>query len=235
MLNPDVTSCIYLAHAPKDHKHLNPLLEKLWTAGFSIINLDGDNTVPETATSETASPAPLIAAADQLIFALSPRSANSTVCQRELKIALRLHKRIIPAVISELRGAPVPIPLSRLNYIFFTPPASYDLSFETLKKILLQDRTQLEEHAHFSTITLSWEQNNYTQQQLLSGQALERAEQWLAAAQDRTPAPTRLQREFIAASRQQENQNKKRHFIIVCGLLMLVLISGAYGAVLLLL
>lgn len=233
MFNTDVSSCLYLAHAPKDFNRLRPLLEKLWHAGFSTINLGDDKETVDHTTPESESPAALIAAADQMVFALSPRSANSPGCQREIDIALQLNKRITPVVITELNGAPVPIKLSRLDYIFFTPPTDFTLAFNALAKALMLDIQQVQEHMHFGAIALSWEQSDRNQQQLLTGAALKHAEQWLLSAHDRKPAPARLQREFIAASRQLENQRIKSNKTLLLGMMVLLIVSSAYGAVLL--
>ncbi len=236
MLNTDAISCIYLAHAPKDYKRLKPLLEKLWGSGFHIINLHEKHDTTRNPTTKPKPNAALIAAADQMLFALSPRSANTVECQHELEIAAGLNKRIIPAVIDELRGAPVPIALSRLNYIFFTPPTCYELSFDALTTALLLDIDKIREHAYFSASALSWEQSGQATHHLLSGKALEQAEQWLAAAQSsELIAATKLQQEFIATSRQHETQINKRYLTIILGVLALLLMSSAYGAALLLL
>ena len=61
----------------------------------------------------------LIRNADTVVFVLSPSSARSEICAREVGEAIRLRKRIIPVLSRPLDGASAPRQLADLNYIFF--------------------------------------------------------------------------------------------------------------------
>src|SRR5688500_17472550 len=56
--------------------------------------------------------------ADIFLFLLSPDSANSTVCQREIKHAAKNGKRLIPVVVRDPTADESPSELNELNWIF---------------------------------------------------------------------------------------------------------------------
>jgi hypothetical protein len=59
-----------------------------------------------------------VAAANALVFVLSPDSLASPVCTEELARALELNKRIIPVLRREIAGAPLPPELARSNWVY---------------------------------------------------------------------------------------------------------------------
>ena len=63
----------------------------------------------------------LIAAADSIVFVLTPKSAASKICQWEVEEAARLSKRILPVLAEPLGGAPAPKQLAALHYVRFDP------------------------------------------------------------------------------------------------------------------
>ena len=63
----------------------------------------------------------LIAAADTVVFLLSPSALQSKMCAWEIAESDRLSKRLLPVVIKPLGATPVPERFQELNYIFFYP------------------------------------------------------------------------------------------------------------------
>src|SRR5437660_4400808 len=60
----------------------------------------------------------LIAAADTVIFVLSPDAVASEICAREVAFAASLNKRFAPVVSRPVEDKGVPEALARLNFIF---------------------------------------------------------------------------------------------------------------------
>ncbi|NER51795.1 MAG: TIR domain-containing protein, partial [Symploca sp. SIO1A3] len=145
--------------------------------------------------------------ADNLLYLLSPDSVNSTYCQQELDLAVSLHKRIIPILVTETAEAQVPLALRGLQYIDLTDNVKeddYRLDESELLRILHQDEAYYREHKILLTKALKWQQQYSNPSILLRGYNLRSAEAWLKVAQKRTQhPPTALQREFIAESRRQ--------------------------------
>src|SRR5262249_26344140 len=61
----------------------------------------------------------LISQADTVIFVLSPNSVASKVCRDEVAYALKLSKRVFPAVIADINWALAPEGLIKLHGLFF--------------------------------------------------------------------------------------------------------------------
>ena len=60
----------------------------------------------------------LIAAADTVVFTVSPDSVASSICAWELEESARLGKRVIPVVVRRIADADAPPALGRLNLVF---------------------------------------------------------------------------------------------------------------------
>src|SRR5919202_1951329 len=145
--------------------------------------------------------------ADNLVFLLSPDSVNSTYCQRELDLAVSLHKRIIPVLVRSTEPNQVPSVLPELQYIDLTENVledDYLLDESQLSKILHEDAAYYNEHKVLLTKALKWKRQHENPSILLRGYNLRSAETWLKVAQKRTQhPPTLLQEEFIAESLRQ--------------------------------
>src|SRR5215831_9733800 len=78
-----------------------------------------------------------IEGANAFICILSPSYLESEYCLMELKQALNLKKRIIPVVLTKFDPLPPPDGIGQINWVYFTPHAGQENSFElALPKVI---------------------------------------------------------------------------------------------------
>lgn len=163
---------------------------------------------------------PAIDAADTFLFIISPNSAASEYCLKELERALQLNKRLIPILRRETNSDRVHPKLRALNWIF----ATHDEDFETAGQMLMEtlragDQDYLQMHTRLIRRALDWEKKGRTNSYLLTGAGIIEAENWLTGGVGKQPSPTTLHAEFIAASRRVANRRQR------------TLLAGAFVAV----
>ena len=117
--------------------------QQLVDAGFEAY-LDLQDILPTEPWRERLGA--LIAAADAVIFLITPDSCASAVCDWEVNEAERLEKRIVPVVIRDTAEEKVPGRLRRLNYIFMRSPEEEPAGYRKLFAALLVDIEWVREH-----------------------------------------------------------------------------------------
>jgi hypothetical protein len=170
--------------------------------------------------------------ADAFIAVLSPEYLESEYCTLELKEAVRLNKRIVPLVLEKIEIAPAGI--GHINWIYFTPHAgqenTFDESFPKVIQALEADNEHTRQHTAFLVRARDWEKKEKNPSYLLKGKEIEAAEHWLAAAVSKNPIPAELHSRYILASRQQQRKQQQQ-FMAVIGLLMVIAAIAAIFAV----
>ena len=106
---------VFVSYSRKDLAFAQTLVGGLTTCGFDAF-LDRTDIAPGEPWKERL--AGLIAAADTVVFAISPDSIPSPICTWELEESASLGKRLIPVVARRISDAEAPPLLSRLNWIF---------------------------------------------------------------------------------------------------------------------
>ena len=161
----------------------------------------------------------LILEADSVIFVLSPASAASDECKREVETALSLSKRIVPALIAPLGKADPPGPMRDLNYVYFYPdPAVPDSGFGKglgiLVDALTQDLDWVRDHTRLIEIAERWNTGRPVDL-LLRGTELAAFRDWRRNRPASAPVLTPLQTEFLNASeaKEREDQDAERRQI----------------------
>jgi WD40 repeat protein len=145
--------------------------------------------------------------ADNVLFVMSPAALQSEYCQRELDLALQLHKRIIIVLAAPVEGNQIPVALRNRQYIDLTDNQSdADLvkDEDDLLRLLKQDAAYYYEHKVLLTKALNWERQQRNPAILLRGYELQHALAWLKLAQqfpEHSPLP--LHQEFITESQRQ--------------------------------
>ena len=163
----------------------------------------------------------LIIEADTIIFALSPDSAVSKICEQEAEYAENLKKRLVPIVVRDLAAHPIPKPLARLNYIFFTPnPAvgatgDFDSAVNDVMAAIETNIGWIREHTRLGTLASRWQFLGRPHALELRGEELLRAEKWLSTHPKNAPEPNEAHRGFIEASRRLAS---RQHRYVVGGL-----------------
>jgi hypothetical protein len=120
---------VFVSYSRKDLLFAQSLVEALTERGFDAF-LDKTDIAPGEPWKERLGG--LIAAADTVVFAISPDSVASTVCAWELDESARLGKRLIPVVARRIPDADAPPALGRLNWVFCTESDDKDAALTAL-------------------------------------------------------------------------------------------------------
>jgi hypothetical protein len=183
------------------------LVEVLTQRGFDAF-LDKTDIAPGEPWKDRL--AGLIAAADTVVFAISPDSIESGICTWELQESTSLNKRVIPIVTRRVPDADVPPLLGRLNWIFCTGDDEQVAALSTLDTALRTDLTWVQEHTRLGELAKRWDEQKRSKGATLRGADLDAAERWL----DRRPAdaiaPTDPHQDFIRASRRAATERQRR-------------------------
>jgi TIR domain len=153
-----------------------------------------------------------IEAADAFIPILTPDWLASSVCQTQFVQADELGKRLIPVLRRELDegGAALPKSLQSLSWVSFLEQDDSEAALTSLHQAISTDPAWVREHTRVLQRASEWQRNLRDEAYLLRGDALERAEAWLAEAAQQVPRPTHLQVEYIVASRKASKGVRKR-------------------------
>jgi len=81
----------------------------------------------------------LITQADTVIFVISPDALASDECQREVRFAASLNKRLAPVVYRLAEREPIPDELARLNFLYFDRDEVFDDALARLCEALETD------------------------------------------------------------------------------------------------
>lgn len=156
-----------------------------------------------------------ITSADNFVLILSPHSAGSEECLREVRFAQSRNKRIIPVLIAGLTGSP-PEEVAPINWLRF--PGSEEEFSSGVRQILRAVETDpqwVHEHTRLLIRATEW-QEGLDPSRLLRGEELNRAHAWLRQAwlreqtAESAPAPTDAQISYIEASAAQAEEESRR-------------------------
>ena len=176
----------------------------------------------------------LIVKADTFVFVISPEAIGSEICKREIDFAISLNKRLAPVVCRATDDGLVPEALARVNFVFFTDEAAFEVRADQLAEALCTDIEWIRKHTELGEHSQRWSHAGRPGPRglLLRSPVLEEAERWIASRPVNAPPPTEATREFIASSRRAANQRRN---ILTASLgsglaLALTLAALAYGA-----
>jgi TIR domain len=152
----------------------------------------------------------LIGSADTIVFVLSPDSVASEVCTKEVAYATSLNKRFAPIVCRRVEDSAVPEALRRLNFIFFSEPASFEVKADRLAEALETDIEWIRRHTQFGEFALRWHAAGRPGPGglMLRPPLLTDAEAWLGLRPRNAPEPTELIGSFISVSRETFDQEQ---------------------------
>ena len=154
-----------------------------------------------------------IDAANTFVFVLSPDSAASDTCRKEIERAVSSGKRIVPVVCRDIEGGEVHPELAKRNYIFLRTDGEQEAGLRNLFAALDTDFDHVRAHTKFLIRAREWEARGKDAAYLLRGGLLAEAVVWLSQVGGKQPVPTELHSEHIAASKDQEraeNDAKRR-------------------------
>jgi TPR repeat protein len=205
---------VFVSYSRKDKAFALWLSNELQTRGIKVFR-DLDDILPTEEwwpRIET-----LIAAADTVVYAISPDSVTSKLCARELAFCERLNKRVAPIVFREVAGHTLPPALSKLNYVFFTAQHEFDQGLAKLIAALQTDIGWVREHTRIGELALRWESRG-RKGALLEGDELIEAEAWRDRRPHSAPPLTELQRAFVDRSRQAASDRAKSDSDVILGM-----------------
>ena len=165
--------------------------------------------------------------ADAFLFMISPDSAQSEMCKKEIAHAVKNGKRIIPIVIRNADRKNIPTEVSKLNWIFCRDGQDeFNTAVEQTRKAIHTDYEWVRFHTKLQLRAIEWERHKDASR-LFRGRELREAEQYLANIHiHQDPLPTDLQRLFIYASRRTEESFRRRITIgLIFGVVVLATLS----------
>jgi CHASE2 domain-containing sensor protein len=142
-----------------------------------------------------------IEGAEAFVFVISPDSAASKVCAREIEHAIKHHKRLVPIVCCDTEQEKVHPALSAHNWLFMRESDSFDGAIARLIEAIDTDLHYVRAHTRLLVRAIEWEEQKRDNSFLLRGKDLADSERWLRQGRLKRPAPTPLQIEYITASR----------------------------------
>jgi CheY-like chemotaxis protein len=148
--------------------------------------------------------AELINVCDTVLFALSPQSIASKVCEWEVGEAERLNKRVIPVVFRDPNEDTMPSRLRRLNYVFLRDETEWSTNFEKLVSGIQINIEWIREHTRLGEAARRWQESKRSAARLLRDGEIIDANDWLRRRTPESPEPTQLIKDFISASEEAE-------------------------------
>ncbi|MGB3202125.1 MAG: toll/interleukin-1 receptor domain-containing protein, partial [Nodosilinea sp.] len=194
---------VFLCHSDQDQAPAEQIRRSLLRQGITVWNYRTDIQTSQDYNSAIAHG---IEEADNVVFLLSPPSAQSPYCQQELAQALALNKRVIPVLAAAVEPELVPEGLRNLQHIDLTDntqASDYRADESQLLKQLNTDAAHHTEHKTWLVQALKWQRQQQNPTLLLRGYNLRRAETWLKVARTHRHPPTELHEQFIAESLRQ--------------------------------
>ncbi len=149
--------------------------------------------------------------ADAFVFVISPDSAASPECRKELEHASSLNKRIVPVNCRETPIGALPEEVQRRQFVpgRGTFEDDFGSSLAQLVSAIDTDLDWVHSHTAWGTKAIEWEEHRRDRSFLLSGSELNAAETWVAGSPGKEPAPTALQQAYILASRQASTRRQR--------------------------
>src|SRR6266545_3004478 len=127
--------------------------------------------------------------ADNFIFLISPDSAVSKVCRRELDHAVKNGKRLIPVVVRDAQTEEVAAELRSLNWIFLRAADDFNTGLGKLIKGIKTDYAWAQAHKQLLVKALEWERSARERSFLLRGKELQESESQVVTNAAKEPHP----------------------------------------------
>jgi WD40 repeat protein len=202
---------VFLSYSRRDKDLVARIAEGLMAAGF-LPDFDQAAHDPDNVSAGISAEdewwkrlQEMIAAADVMVFLVSPDSAVSAVCDEEIAYARALGKRIIAVLAREVDFAKAPPRLSALNVRidFSEGGPGFDAALAGLTRALEMNVGWHREGRKYYARVQEWDVAGRPKSRLLREGAVEEAERWALARPRNEPEPGELFLAWIAASRQQ--------------------------------
>jgi len=204
---------VFISYSRKDHGFVLRLSDALQANGIRVFR-DLDDILPTEEWWPRIES--LIAAADTVVFAISPDSVSSKLCARELALCRQLNKRVAPIVLREVAADELPDSIARLNHVFFTAGHEFDPALRKLASALQTDIGWIREHTRIGELARRWDDRG-RKSGWLEGEELIEAEAWRDRRPQSAPHLTELQRAFLEQSRQAASDRARSDSDVILG------------------
>jgi hypothetical protein len=218
VVGPTAPIRVFLSYSRQDAPFLRRLAEALDGGGYAV---DFDQSERDAIGLEFGISAQdrwwlrlkeMIAAAEVMVFVVSPASIASQVCDDEIAYASSLGKRVIPVLRQVVDFDRAPERLRALNVkIDFTrdEPDQFARTFGRLCAELALDLDWHRRAVRLARLAHQWDADGRPEGQLRAG-AIADADGWAARRPTSAPVPGPLLLTFLAASREQEERDRVR-------------------------
>jgi len=194
---------VFISYSRKDSAVAQELVSDLTARGFEAY-LDKKDIAPGEPWQERLGA--LIAAADTILFLITPDSMVSPICTWEVEEAERLAKRIMPVVCKAPPDELVPPRIRRLNWVLMTANHDRTAAIENIVMGLKVDIEWVREHTRMTGLAKRWEDQHHPESQHLRGAELQRVNEWLIKRPVGAPEVSPVIQRFLLASTQGENR-----------------------------
>ncbi|MDP1545200.1 MAG: TIR domain-containing protein [Anaerolineales bacterium] len=207
---------IFLSYSRKDKPFVRKLKESIDQTGFDVwVDWEG---IPLSA-DWMAEITQAIESADAFLFVISPDSLKSEICDRELELAVKGNKKIIPILYREVeKKQPIHPKLASTNWVYMrSRKEKFEKSLPLLVDSIQTDLGWVKQHTRLFQRASEWTQKSNSIY-LLQGSDLEEAERWMMEAtmtEGREVTP--VQAEYIRESRKNATR-RQRNFTIGVGM-----------------
>lgn len=209
---------VFLSYSRKDGDVMGRIADGLQGAGF-LADFDKASHDPHNVTAGISAEdewwkrlQEMIAAADVMVFLVSPDSASSAVCDEEIAYARALGKRIIAVLARPVDFAKAPPRLSALNVRidFSENGPGFDAALAGLVTALEMNVGWHREGRKYYARVQEWDVAGRPRSRLLREGAVDEAERWALARPRNEPEPGELFLAWIGASRDQIKRDAAR-------------------------
>lgn len=163
--------------------------------------------------------------AEAVLFIISPDSLDSTVCGEELDFSFGRNKRVIPVMHREPRGE-VRADLAELNWIFARPSDDLNEAVSRIIEAVDTDLGWVRAHTRLLVRAAEWDRRERDASYTLRGRDLRDFETLQAEGTDKEPRLTRLQSEYLLASRRATT---RRQQLTWTGVTVAVIVASVLG------
>lgn len=165
--------------------------------------------------------------ADAFLFLISPDSAASVMCSKEIAHAVKNGKRILPIVLRDTGLQIIHPEIAKRNWIFCRDGLDdFASAVGETQKTIQVDYQWVKFHTELQVKAVRWEQGK-DNSRLLRGNELREAEVHLSAAMSREPGFTEIQKKYLRESRRRSHQTGILLLFIGTALLLLVALAVA--------
>ncbi|HEY9296280.1 MAG TPA: toll/interleukin-1 receptor domain-containing protein, partial [Phormidium sp.] len=157
--------------------------------------------------------------AHNFLFLIAPHSVKSAYCLKEIQLAVKRHKRIIPLLHVEPNDCwdKMHPTIGKINWVYFREEQEdFEAAFSGLISLIRSSSDYVEQHTRFLAKALEWERYQKQNNCLLIGEERLEAEAWLKIRfKDEQPpcVPTDLHCEFISESTKNANNLMTQVFL----------------------